>query len=229
MLKNKQLSKDLFFNRPTDVQYDVIKKYCAVSSDDLVVVKIRAADNLLTRDLSRWGKDALSELAALMPGVPLTLDHDWDEVSKHIGKVFAASVRVSDINGPYTAEAINKAGNFNFNRQIVADEGYVELVADCYLKDFNHACDRILSGEYSHVSQGGFRYRDVGCPNCKTSFFDAGCPHRLREQGEFDPVDDDDIAPYYIRQDVFDMGELSVVSIPNLPMAQVLLAESLAM
>lgn len=214
-----------FLKRPTDLQMQKIKEFTPLPADELVTVRIRAADNLLNRGLGKWGREELDSLAAMLPGCPLLTDHDWDSVDKIVGKVFDAHVRVGDASGPYVAQAMNRAGGFDTNRKIVAREGFAELLVDCYLRDFHPAVERVLSGEWSHVSTGGFRHKDVWCPICDTSFLDESCPHMIPVPGMI-PRDGDNVAPYYIRKDVFDVGELSLVTIPNLPVAQVLLWES---
>lgn len=223
MIETKQ--KRIFLKRASDSDMEKIKLFSTLNKDELVVARIRAADNLLNREYGKWGTDELSALAAMIPGVPLMLDHDWGEIDKIVGKVFSAEVRRGDASSPTAAKAMVRAGNFDANRKVMTKEGFAELIVDVYLRDFHPAVERILSGEWSEVSVGGFRYSDLWCPICDTSFSDESCPHLLPVPG-LQYGDGDEIAPYYIRKGVFDVGELSLVTIPNLPAAQVLLWES---
>lgn len=217
------------FMKPTEEQSASIAEFSALDANDLVVVRIRAADNILNRDLGVWGIEELQTLASISPGIPLLLNHDWDRIQDSAGRVFAASVRYNEASSPAALKAINKAGNLDTNRSIVHKYGYVELLFDCYIREYSGVPERCLSGEWSHVSLGGFRYKDLHCPLCNISFYDDACPHIIKHPSLLDGNEDNEheYAPYHIRKDVFDIGEVSFVTIPNLPAAQLLLAESL--
>ena len=75
-------------------------------------------------------------------------------------------------------------------------------------------------GLIGNVSLGGFVYSDVFCPSCRTSFDDKHCPHYVPDRG-WTAESDENFAPYFIRQGVYDLGELSIVLIPNIPAAGV--------
>lgn len=214
-----------YFNSPTPEQMDKISEYTGLTPADIVVIKIRAADNLLNREWGAWGIKELHDLAAISPGIPLLLNHDWDRIQDSCGKVFDAEVRIHSGSSDLSLKAINRAGNLDVNRGIVGKDGYAELVFSCYMREYSGMTERILAGEWSHVSLGGFRFRDYYCPLCNIPFQDERCPHLLPHPTH--DIFDGEYAPYYIRKDVFDIGEISFVTIPNLPQAQVILKESL--
>ena len=216
--------------------------------EEIVILTFIGADNLLNRGLGKWDVNDLPKLAALLPGLPLTLDHDWDQVSKVQGVIFEARVvheRVPVINPDHWTKPdltysqdgrnyavfttkkdklapIARAGNFEWNRRIVAEEGYQTCEFDVAFPANSPALQGLRFGQLSSISLGGFNYKDHICPLCKTSFSDERCPHFIPEAwaGRTHETDEQ-VAPYFIRSGVFDLTEASIVLNPNLPGAGV--------
>lgn len=214
---------EITYPEVTPEQLDKINKFCGeavglgrISAREITTLSFVAADNLLNRGLGKWGVAELKQLAKLAPGNQLTLNHDWENVEKSQGLIYDARVIKADNDDP----AIDAAGNSKVNREIVANEGHYQMVIDVAFEKYSGILDRIRFGKVGKVSCGGFAYRDTWCPLCNTSFNDEKCPHGMpmpwfgltAETNEF-------IAPYYIRKDVYDLGEVSLVLIPNLPNA----------
>ncbi len=208
------LENKIGFPQPTSEEIIKISKYSNADPHQIAVVSIVAADNLMNRSRGKWSKESLQKLALLAPGIPFTLDHDWDEVEKVQGRVFDASY--IEMEPPY--EELNKAGNFELNRWIVGEEGYARVELKAFVPIDAPVLESLWSGTTSYVSLGNFTVEDLWCPLCDRSFFDSTCPHLLPSL--FEP-DEDMTAPFYIREGSRDLGEVSLVLIPNLPGAKV--------
>lgn len=209
-------------NQPTEKEYQKILGFLPESLrppqiDDFVVVHFIACDNLLTRSLSKWGKEELPKIAKLIQGIPFTLDHEWGEVEEAQGLCFDASVQTSEA----TPEMIDKAGNGIENKNIIEKEGYQYVDVSVAFPAFSPILEALRFGKCGAVSMGGFVYRERWCPLCECSFDDKKCPHFIPDMWMYHPNKNDEVAPYYIRRDIFDLGELSLVLIPNLPNARV--------
>lgn len=207
----EQLEK---INRFTPVQLPPLEAH------EVCVVSFVGADNLLNRGLGKWIEADLAVLTKLLPGLPFTLDHDWGEVAKGQGLIFDARMLKSQ-SAPQ--DALNQAGNFDVNRQVVAKEGHVQVEFDVSFPMRSAALEGLRFGWLGAVSMGGFNYKDIVCPLCQTSFDDKHCPHYAPDPswGLTADVGEGKVAPYYIRSQVFDLGEVSLVLIANLPKARV--------
>lgn len=190
------------------------------NSENTIIVPFVAADNLVNRSLDRWDLDSLQKMADLFPGLPMLLDHDWSDVGKVWGKIFESTYEHFS-SAP--RDSINAANNGKLNRQVVKDEGFGQVVAKAFSSPMNPVVQAIQNGFIGKVSSGGFEFKDYHCPLCKTSFRDESCPHYPPDKYWGITADNDpDVAPYAIRVGLSDMGELSVVTIPNLPNAGVI-------
>lgn len=204
--------------QPTPAELEIINLLLPgggepLTDRDIIVETIVATDNLISRSRSKWHKDALLQLAELIVGLPFTLDHDWDEVAKVIGRVFAARVKKYD-TAP--ARILRACGQQINNLQVIkADGGYITCECDVFIQIDSPAVQAIKLGKIDRVSIGGFDYDDLWCPLCDLSFFDKHCPHGVPDS--WHSYDDDELAPYYQRKDVCDLGEISAVLIPNVP------------
>jgi len=190
------------------------------TAEDTVVVPFAIADNLVNRGLDRWGLDELQAMAKLAPGLPMLLDHDWSDVSKVWGKIFSAFYEHAD-KAP--AAAMAAAGNAKLNKEIVKSEGHGQTVALAFARPNNPVVLAIMDGLVGKVSTGGFAFKDYECPLCNTSVRDDKCPHYLPDKRWGETHDVDPIfAPYVTRKGLVDLGEVSIVTIPNLPNAGVI-------
>lgn len=204
---------------PTAEQLELINQYTPanlppLTAEELVVCHFVAADNLVNRGKGKWHPSAMRELADLMPGLPFTLDHDWDEVGKTQGIIFESWVGEYEFAPNW---AISRAGNDTVNRAIVAQEKYLTVECLTYFPVRSEFVEGIRLGLFNGVSMGGFSYADILCPICETPFEDKHCPHYV--PSPWGDTDDDETAPYYIRFGVLDLLELSQVLAPNLPAA----------
>lgn len=204
---------------PTLEQLALINRFTPVRMPDLtaeevVTIPFTATDNLLTRSLGKWAAADLATLARLLPGLPFTLDHDWSDVSKSQGLVYDARVIKADTAPD---EIVSAAGNYRSNSQIIKQEGYLTCECDVAFPNTSAIVSALKFGMLGKVSLGGFVYEDTLCPLCETSFLDKHCPHFLPEPFWSEPDGGDgNIAPYFIRSGVYDLGELSSVLIPNI-------------
>jgi len=143
-----------------------------LSPDDVVVITLIAADNMLDRSLARWNPIDLEKLAKLPVGFPCILNHDSYEVAKTQGVVFDSGiVRYSTVPSYFT----NTANNGVYNRAIAKDEGYVGFVLRVALEADSELVEQLNLG-VGWVSLG-YAYQDIYCPLCQTSFYDDKCPH----------------------------------------------------
>ena len=211
---------------PRPEQLDLINKYTPaqtppLKAEELIVFTFVGADNILNRSQSRWRTQELIQLAKLCPGLPLTLDHEWDDVSKVQGIIFDS--RITKVNNPDIVDtAINSAGNAPINNAIITTEGLLQLEFDAAIPINSQILEALRFGLLGKVSFGGFRFRDILCPICNQSFSSSACPHSIPWGSSVGMgVENENTAPYYVRTDVYDLLECSIVLAPNLPMAGV--------
>lgn len=209
---------------PTDKQLALINGFIPVgmppmTASDVISIPFVAADNLVNRSLDCWDVPSLRKMAQLLPGLPMTLDHDWDDTSKEWGRIYSAEF-VRSQSPP--EGAIDRAGNANRNRQIIAKNGFNQVVFEVFAPVDSPVVKALKRGHSGGVSTGGFQFTDYFCPNCDTSFYSEKCPHVPPDRWMGITDDDPDIAPYAIRVGLFDIGEVSIVTMPNLPNAGIL-------
>src|SRR6476469_1537595 len=97
VVTEKAIVPDLAMGPPTADQLELINKYIPrgqqrLTSSDVVTIPFVAADNLINRGLDKWDVTSLKTMAALLPGVPKMLDHDWADVSKVWGRIYKAEL-----------------------------------------------------------------------------------------------------------------------------------------
>lgn len=187
-----------------------------IRAEEVAIASFVMADNLVNRSLGKWIKKDLAILANLAIGLPFTLDHDWDSVEKSQGVIFDGRLVQKDGD----RRLLDRAGNYKLNQDVVASEGHWQAIVDVAFPSYSRAIPALRFGQAGAVSAGGFGYKDYWCPICNTSFNDENCPHGIPEpQRGLTFEYDNRIAPYYIRKDVYDLGEISLVLIGNLPNA----------
>ena len=188
--------------------------------DNTEVISILAADNLINRGLDKWDLPSLQKMVDLAPGLPAMLDHDWNDVSKVWGKVFSAHYEHKD-RAP--SAAMDMAGYGKLNRRVIREEGYGAAIFDIFSRPTHPVMMAIKDGYIGKVSTGGFEFEDFYCPECKTSFQHEDCPHFIPDKYWGETHDKNpQVAPYAIRTGLSDLGEVSIVTIPNLPNAGVI-------
>lgn len=184
--------------------------------EELTVIDFVVADNLVNRGRGKWREKDLIILSKMLDtmGVPHTVDHDWEDISKTQGLVIEGKTFK---NETAPDNLVSAAGNKKLNSEIVKKEGFVQVIASVAFPIGSPIVQRLSLGIGRAVSLGGFAFEDYVCPICETSFTYKNCPHYI--PGGWDAWGEDPslIAPYYIRDGLYDLGELSSVLIANLP------------
>jgi hypothetical protein len=204
---------------PSEKQLKVINRHLPAGVDpfgpeDVVTIPFLIADNLVNRSYDKWTVESLETMATLAPGLPMMKNHDWGDVDTTWGRIYGASVHRTDSPPP---GVINRAGLEERNKIVIKAEGYVFVVAEVFALASKSMVLDLFSGHPGGVSTGGFRYKDLHCPICKTSYSDPACPHVPSTPWGPSPSDNELVAPYSERYELFDLGEVSVVTIPKLP------------
>lgn len=196
------------------------------ADNKITVVKFIVADNLVNRGRGKWREKDLIVLAKMLDtmGISHTLDHDWEDITKTQGLVIAGEIFK---NEKAFDSLISAAGNKKLNSEIVKKEGFVQVIATVAFPINSLIVQRLSMGVGRAVSLGGFAFEDYVCPICETSFTHKNCPHYI--PGGWDAWDEDPnlVAPYYIRDGLYDLGELSSVLIANLPGATTVVGNSI--
>jgi hypothetical protein len=225
-LGGEQTLKDRFkFGPPSNKAMNSINQLLPngadkLTADQVISVPFVAADNLINRSYDKWDIPSLATMAAMLPGLPAMLDHDWDDISKIWGTIYNAEL-VQSNSAPNAA--LDRAGNLENNRKIVATEGFSQVVFEVFATVDSPVVRALQGGHPGSISTGGFRFRDYVCPLCNTSFSDEeNCLHVPPDNWWRLPGTHATIAPYAIRVGMFDIGEASIVSIPNLPNAGII-------
>lgn len=213
---------------PTPEQLALINKYRPkgtppIEADEVISIPFIASDNLVSRSLGAWDIDSLYSMAKLFPGRPLTLDHRWEQVEKTVGFVYDAAVIKTPDAPPAT---LNKVDNFSLNRQIVARNGFAQLVLYTCVEATSPVVSGLRFRRLGDVSTGGFTNATPICPLCETSFDSSNCPHYIPDfwtmlMADYGEIDEELVAPFFIRTGFIDAVELSLVLCGNLPGASV--------
>jgi hypothetical protein len=172
--------------------------------DDAVIVKAIATDNLVCSNGARYPLGELPKLVATLPGKPATTDHDWYDCEDEWGVITSASLVQAEPPKDLSAD----------DQAIVKAEGYHQVIVEIacppdtpYLKDFEYGIRVRISIAAS--------YSQMRCPGCECgeSVFSRECPNDFWE------------LPYYERIGVVDALEISLVSLPAVKAAQIVLSE----
>ncbi|MEG3875799.1 hypothetical protein QT972_00245 [Microcoleus sp. herbarium7] len=184
--------------------------------EDLTVIDFVVADNLVNRGRGKWREKDLIILAKMLNtmGIPHTLDHDWEDIEKTQGLVIEGKIFKNTIA---PENLVSSAGNKDLNSEIVKKEGFVQVIAAVVFLIDSPIVQRLSMGIGRAVSLGGFAFEDYVCPICETSFTYKNCPHYIPGGWDAWREDPNLVAPYYIRDGLYDLGELSSVLIANLP------------
>lgn len=193
-----------------------------IADKQMVAVSFVVADNLVNRGKGKWVEKDLVKMTKMLDsmGLPHILNHNWEAVEDVQGIIIEASL----VNPEPPAELVDVLQNSELNRQIVKKEGFMQVVATVAFPADSEIIDRLRIGLGRAVSLGGFSFKDYVCPLCNTSFSFKNCPHYIPDSWTEWDADPAFIAPYYIRDGLYDLGELSTVVIANLPGASLVTA-----
>lgn len=123
-------------------------------ADELYVFPVLCCDTRLDRDMDRFTKEALDQMATMAKGVTGIFDHSWSALGQ-TARTYKAEVRES-----------------------VEDAQY-ELIAWAYMpinEKTQPIIDAIDAGILKEVSVG-FAYTDLQCSVCKQSYYRSDCTH----------------------------------------------------
>lgn len=193
-----------------------------IADKQMVAVSFVVADNLVNRGKGKWVEKDLVKMTKMLDsmGLPHILNHNWEAVEDVQGIIIGASLVKSE---PPT-ELVDILQNSELNRQIVKNEGFIQVISTVAFPADSAIVNKLKIGLGRAVSLGGFSFKDYVCPICNTSFSFKNCPHYIPDSWTEWDVDPTLIAPYYIRDGLYDLGELSTVVIANLPGASLVTA-----
>jgi hypothetical protein len=170
---------------------------------ELVTLKAIATDNLVSRNGARYPASELPVLASLLVGCPAIADH-YPTVDREWGRI-----RDAQILKPSPPPNLDE-----HNQAIVDEEGYQQIIVDVETRADHPLLADFASGVKTRVSicAAFTTFRCPGC-NCKAgNFFSSDCPNVYHS------------VPYFERVGVCDAFELSLVVIPAVKQAKVLLS-----
>jgi hypothetical protein len=184
-----------------------------VEATAIEVVPFIATDNLVARSRTKWALPAIDTIAKLLVGKSFELNHDWDDVGSIVGVVF--NTKVLHLNSVPEAYLLQQKSS-----DVFQSEGYHPVIAEVAFPRTSTLLSGLQLGAVPNVSIGYFLITDLICPWCETSFSDyEDCPHVPPSPWYSDYSL---TAPYAIRADTTDMGELSSVVIPDVIGAQMI-------
>ena len=121
---------------PTSAELEQINKfvpsgYAPITADEVGIVSVVVANNLLTYDYQKWAIADLSIMPAMLVGKQATLNHESWAVEKVYGKIFNASV-ANQRTLPIATIKSSNGYQSDTNQAIVKKEGYTAVIADIY-------------------------------------------------------------------------------------------------
>lgn len=238
---------DRMMGRPTDKQFAAISKFLdpdhGTSAEDWFVVTLQASDNLVSRSIRSWHPNVLNQMAALFPGAPLILNHEWEDSNAAVGFIFNAYAEKTEL----PPAALTDGNRGPLNKKIADRQGFQRLMLQCAVPmSDSETVESIKKRKYNCVSTGGYMTKmRLICPDCSESYGrevtfterdKTGafvCPHLIPDmwhllyEGDDDYGDDKDNddemkpASYLVLDGIFDAVEVSLVVAGNLPLASV--------
>lgn len=193
-----------------------------IADEQMVAVSFVVADNLINRSKGKWAEKDLDKMAKMLDrmGLPHILNHNWEAVEDVQGIIIEAKL----LKSKPSTELVDVLQNGELNRQIVKNEEFMQVIATVAFPANSGIVEKLKIGLGRAVSLGGFSFKDYVCPICNTSFSFKNCPHYIPDSWTEWDADPSLVAPYYIRDGLYDLGELSTVVIANLPGASLVTA-----
>lgn len=150
-----------------------------MDSGDLMVRRMDLAHDQYDRTLERFPKSYLQRFAETLPGKSVLAAHDTRQLP--VGKWFDAKVTSRTQDQPiFVQPGSGKAftepvPGFEIQRQRVQllDAGFYYPTTDARGQELD---TWIKAGIYNSGSIG-FRFADLNCDVCKTSYWNSNCPH----------------------------------------------------
>lgn len=199
-------------------------------SEDELIIKVIASDNLVNRSFYTWDVGVLQQMVNDAHTMPVLINHNWNDVWCGVGHVVDAKLNTLD-EIPKNYRQMQKMEKYN--QQIVEREGFnqVEMILSIG-KNEEEIIEKVKYKNIKNVSTGGWLIKsDLICPICseshgrKVSFWEQDkndeyiCPHLIPSNwGNIFTTNEESLyAPYAIMDGVYDSCEISLVNIPNLP------------
>lgn len=226
---------DFSFGMPDDDQLLKMNRYRPkgakpYAKEEMMTCSFIASDNLLSYSNAVWGVNELDTMAKYYCGKPMLPDHDDMRVLGTMGFIYDAVVVKTDIYIPIDAD--NPRELIKEEKDIVKRDGHIRLMLSAAFPASSIICDLIRYRQVSDVSTGVFTKGISRCPLDGTLFNEyAVCekghimPHPyILMFADLDEEEKKKLAPYYIREGVVDVQELSFVVDGNLPDASIPIA-----
>jgi hypothetical protein len=216
------------FDYPTDDQLKLINQKkpansADYTSEELMVVPIAAANNLVGYGSRKWSISSLENMAAEYKNTApdFMQDHKHEKSEEIVGTIFYA--HLWQIASP-TKSAINYLLKYSpvpdIDKDILKKEGYYQVTCYGFIEASFDIASHIKYSRRKDISIGGLQLPRFLCPLCSTnskkvSFMDKECPHHM-PYGVFqrELISKEDrkmLAPYYIADDFKQVIEASTV------------------
>jgi hypothetical protein len=227
------------FDYPTDDQLKLINQKkpansADYTSEELMVVPIAAANNLVGYDSRKWSISSLVRMSADYADTApdFMQDHEHGESDEVVGSVFYSHL--------WQIQNLTKAGmNYllkyspapDIDKEILKQEGYYQTTLYAYIEASSEIASDIKYGRRKDVSIGWYELPTAYCPLCSTdskmvSFASEECPHYMpywvfwrelmsKEQRK-------NYAPYWIADDFRQAVEVSTVVDGNVSSAKII-------
>lgn len=169
---------------------------------ETITLKAIATDNLVSRNGARYPASELPVLASFLIGCAAIQDHR-DLIDREWGTITDA--QISRTAAPADLDELNQA--------IVESEGYQQIVVDITTRTDNPLLTDFAAGVKLRVSicAAFTTFRCPGCSCKEGNFFSSDCPNGYHS------------VPYFDRVGVCDAFEISLVVVPAVKAAKVVL------
>jgi hypothetical protein len=218
------------FDYPTDDQLKLINQKkpansADYTSEELMVVPIAAANNLVGYGSRKWSISSLEKMSAEYKNTApdFMQDHEHDESDDVVGTIFYShlwNIPVTKLSRAGMNYLLKYSPVPDLDKEIIKNEGYYQVTCYAYIEASSEIASDIKYGRRKDISIGGLQLPRFLCPLCSTdskkvSFTDEQCPHYM-PYGVYwrDLMPKEDrkmLAPYYIADDFRQVIEASVV------------------
>lgn len=186
-------------------------------AEEVTHLPIVIVDNMVGRTLSKWDLDSLKRMSQLIIGQPFKFDHDETGAKSIWARIYDSTMIVSD-SAPNSF--LDRVGNGKINKKVLAEEKLVQVVAFAAVPSDSEVLEKFQRGLLSEVSVGCHCFTDIICPHHNVSFYDQSCNHAVpysKQMSAMYSQYDLNFADYSIWSGLYDVAELSVVTVPRFP------------